>query len=506
MIPMQSISEAAYLTAQSAQIYRAIMRTFYREYEHMHFQLYEEELLPLLCDSWPELFSLSDEKGLRLYLDQLVYWKNLTPFQDPRRVYTIADYKNKKFRYAMTEAAVEIERMTRRLEKMILEPASLSTNYFVRLERALEQIPGLCREGNEGKVHEWWNALQEDFRALNQNYQDYLREFYSGKSEKLLKSVEFVLHKDRFISYLQEFIRQLQHYCDRIGLQLRNLSPENRQTILEMAVKAELAIPRPGAENAQDLKERIRDNIYGRFAALERWFLPEENGTGEEDRMRSGETAMSESARILDITNEIIQKIIQNAALIVQMHNWGISRKSDYIRYIELFQNAVSLDEAHCLAAHLFGVQQVRHFQLSGERETDSISLSTAQENPMIFQLTPHTRRYQPRVDKTGFAGKDLEKAAQRAAHLQRMEEERRLVMRYIREGRLVFKQIEDVVPENVRRIFLGWIAQAGMNPEKRGHTEYGQAFTLHMGEGTCLLRCEDGDLRMPCYELEFDE
>ena len=58
---------------------------------------------------------------LKQDLNALVEWKNLTPLQDPKRVYTIADYKNKQFRYSMSEYAVEVERLTVRLENFILE-------------------------------------------------------------------------------------------------------------------------------------------------------------------------------------------------------------------------------------------------------------------------------------------------------------------------------------------------------------------------------------------------
>lgn len=50
-----------------------------------------------------------------------------------------------------------------------------------------------------------------------------MREFYSGKSDKGLKSIEFVVHKDRFISYLQEFVRQLQNKSIRIENIIKNL-------------------------------------------------------------------------------------------------------------------------------------------------------------------------------------------------------------------------------------------------------------------------------------------
>ena len=485
------IPETSYLTAQTASEYRCIMRVFYQEYEHMHFQLYEEEVLELLRKQYPEEFLEYGGKELRQDLDQLVGWKNLTPFQDPKRVYTIADYKNKKYRYAMSEAAVEIERMTVRLENLLLEPASLSTNYFVRIEKALEMIPELAAKKDRKKAGEWWNSLQEDFKSLNQNYQDYLREFYTGRSEKILKSVEFVLHKDHFISYLQEFIRQLQSHSDEIGAVLTGLPGEALQQALSLAVQAELSVPRPVSEKREDLEEVIRGNIRGRFEALERWFLAKDGYA-------------SESSRILDITNEIIQKIIQNAALIVQLQNWGISRKADYIRYIDMFLSCPEMEDAHRLAAHVFGVQKVRHFRVTGDRQTDSINVSTSEEAPSEFLLTPHTRRYKPRLDRSGFEGKELKKAQARAAYLKKTDEERETVLRYIRDGRIVLADIQEEVPAHVRQTFLKWISDANMNSRREGRTEYGQSFSLLKGEEKITLFCEDGNLEMPSYTFLF--
>ena len=45
---LEAIQEAAYLSTGNTLQYRRIMRIFYREYEKMHFQLYEREVLSLL--------------------------------------------------------------------------------------------------------------------------------------------------------------------------------------------------------------------------------------------------------------------------------------------------------------------------------------------------------------------------------------------------------------------------------------------------------------------------
>ena len=489
MRDLEPVRETIYLSAGNAPQYRRIMRIFFMEYEKMHFQLYKEDVFELLREC-PECADYSMEQ-LKLDLEALVGWKNLVPIQDPKRVYTIAEYKNKQFRYTMSDAAVEVERMTVRLETLFMESGNLSMNYFVRLEEALGEMEQMSRRSLR-EVNEWWSNFQEDFKRLNRNYQDYLREFYSGSSEKVLKSVEFVIHKDRFISYLQEFIRQLQSRSMRIERRILSLPDSLVKEVLDRVVESELAIPHPDSQ-IQSLRESsIRDSVYGRWDSVKGWFL-------------STEKSPSESRKVLDITDEIIRKIIQNAALIVQLQNWGISRKDDYKKFLELFGACESLEEAHKLSAHVFGIRHVRHLRVDQGRSTDATNSSVFEEEPSEYEVKPHTRTYRPRIQKSGFGSKALEKAAQRNQYLRGLEEDRDLVLRYIRDKRLDICQITDCIPAATRETLLRWIAQANLTSSKSGRTEYGQAFRLIRGEGTHTLCCEDGDLEIPAYILEFE-
>ena len=76
-----------------------------------------------------------------------------------------------------------------------------------------------------------------------------------------------------------------------------------------------------------------------------------------------GQGQECEAKKVLKITNDIIRNIIQNAALIVQIQNWGISRKDDYKKFLELFLKCEDLEEAHKLSSHVFGVQQIEHYK-----------------------------------------------------------------------------------------------------------------------------------------------
>ena len=484
----EQINETSYLSVQNAPVYRKIMRCFYREYEKMHFQLYKEDIFRLLKEDGA--FEMYSMEQLVLDLESLVKWKNLTPIQDPGKVYTIADYKNKQYRYTMSEYAVEIERLTVRLENLFMESGNLSMNFFVRLERSLDETESM-ENAELRTVNEWWQTLQEDFKRLNQNYQDYLRDFYSGKTEKLMKSVEFMVHKDKFIKYLNEFVQELQRHSKRMEQLLEKNTERMENMILERVVESELDIPHALLEIHGNAEPSIRENVYGKWHSLKNWFV---------DR----QSQECEAKKVLKITSDIIRNIIQNAALIVQVQNWGISRKDDYKKFLELFLKCEDLEEAHKLSAHVFGVQQIEHYKTNFPREEDSINNSIYQEAPSMFLLKPHTRGYRERKDRTGFTDKSLEKMAQRESYLRRAQRQKEVVLRYIREQKIRFAEIDEVVSEDTRAIFLQWIAQANMSSEKTGRTEYGQEYRLKKKEGSCVLKCEDGDLKMPDYILEF--
>ena len=350
------IDEASYLSVLNAPVYRKIMRCFYREYEKMNFQLYKEDIFDLLKkDNEFENYTMEQ---LVLDLNALVKWKNLTPIQDPGRVYTIADYKNKQYQYTMSEYAVEIERLTVRLENIFVESGNLSTNFFLRLEKSLNEAPEM-KTATLKEVNEWWRLLQEDFKRLNQNYQDYLRDFYSGKTEQLMKSVEFVVHKDKFIKYLTEFVQEIQRHSHRIERILKTNLSDIEEQILEKVIQSELDIPHALLEIHGNAEPSIRENVYGKWTSLKHWFI----GSDQHE---------CECKKVLKVTNDVIRSIIQNAALIVQIQNWGISRKDDYKKFLQLFLNCEDMNEAGKLSAHVFGIQKIQHFKTIQPRESQT--------------------------------------------------------------------------------------------------------------------------------------
>ena len=158
-------------------------------------------------------------------LETLTSWGNLATIQDTKRVSTIEEFKNKKFRFQLTETTVEIERMVIRLENLFIEGASLEPTLLERLLISLGKAEEMSQKDAE-QIHGWWSDLNNDFIRLNQNYQDYMRELNSVKAEEMMKTREFLVFKDHLIEYLRSFVKSLQVNVNAIEQALRKVRPE----------------------------------------------------------------------------------------------------------------------------------------------------------------------------------------------------------------------------------------------------------------------------------------
>lgn len=485
---LEKISEANYLWADNYRVYRTIMRIFYLEHQKMHYQMDRDAVLLLLREQ--DLFAQYTPEQLTLDLQQLVKWKNLTAIQDPRKPRTIAEFKNRQFQYMMSQAAIEIERLTMTLENLSTRAAGLSNSLFRRIREDLykaEQLDTLpLRE-----VNAWWQDLQEDFQRLSQNHQDFLREFYGPGMEMQMKSVDFIVYKQNLVRYLEDFIQDLQRSAAQIGAQLERISQDKVAHILELVQRSELEIPRPQSEQSPDWEAESKLRNRGVWQSLTDWF------TGSDPAAR----------QVLNVTNEVIRRAVQNAALLVQMENMGVSNKAELRHLLTLFAGFRTVEEGHRLSVLVFGAQQARHFSFDHIRAAERIDVSPYDEPPMEYSLQPRTRSYKPRMDRTGFADKSAEKAAQRQKILEEERALRQEVMGYIREGKLDLAALDTPVSPAVRTVFLSWMALANLSPDRRGQTQYGQSYTLKKrGDQTCKLRCTDGTLTMPNCVLIFEE
>lgn len=292
---LKPLTEAKYLNADNVSRYRCIMRIFFENYEKLKYWLYLEEVYEeMLKDPfWSEYKIEQCQQDLTM----LTEWKNLNTIQDTRRVSSIEEFKNKKYRYQMSEYSVEIERLVIRLENLFIEGASLEPTLLERIRRNMERFPEMAGK-DKNEVYTWWTDLNNDFMRLNQNYQDYIRDLNSVKAEEMMRTKEFLVFKDRLIEYLRSFIKGLQRNVGVIEECLKTQESDMREAVFDKIVEYELLIPRMEVEVSEKM---IRQKAEGRFKSIYDWFVGSE---GQEN----------EAAKLFDVTNEIIRRITRYAA------------------------------------------------------------------------------------------------------------------------------------------------------------------------------------------------
>lgn len=482
----KALTEAKYLNADNVDRYRCIMRIFYENYEKLRYWMYQEEVYAEMIQD--PYFAEYRMDQCQQDLTALAEWKNLVTIQDTRKVSSIEEFKNKKFRYQMSEYSVEIERLVVRLENLFIEGASLEPTLLERIRHGIEKLPDMVSKSTD-EVYMWWNDLNNDFIRLNQNYQDYIRDLNSVKAEEMMRTKEFLVFKDKLVEYLRNFIKGLQRNVGIIEEHLRLLDEDVLERVLDKVNKYELSIPRMDVEvSAEMIEERTR----GRYQSIRNWFAAE---NGQEN----------EAGKLFDATNEIIRRITRYATQLSEKNALGANRREEYRKIAEIFLKCENITEAQKMSAMVFGLERPYHLKGDMARETESMNKSVYEEKADEYLLKPRIRNYREKTGRSSIADASREKEKTRNQMMQQMKEDRIKIERLEQNGRIDFSALP-VIEARVREILLKWLSDALEDADFTARTDDGREYRLDMGHADekCMVRCEDGNFTMPRLSIVF--
>lgn len=479
------ITEVNYLRAENVARYRLIVRYFFLEYEKIHYWLHKEDIYEMMR-------SIDEYKDYTLDLAQqdlqsLVEWGNLTAIQDSQKVKTIEDFKNRKYRYQLSEYTVEIERMTLRLEKLEVEGSSLEPTLLERIYHHLQEIESISLK-TDMDIHGWLQALMTDFIRLNQNYQDYIKTLNSARAEELMKTTEFLVFKDKLINYLRTFVKTMQETGTLIGLYLESIDSALLNDFMMRATAYEMSIPRIDVElNEQEVLE----NYKGKWQSLYYWFV--------------GVDHQNEMDRLNDITNEIIRKITRYASQIAEMNNRGSNRKEQYIHLANIFKKCKDINEAHCLSAYVFGVADCLHLNSIQPRLTDDIHKGVYEESPSSLHFDSHSRIVRKKSVRKPAKDYSLERKMQQLQLEEQTKQKQENIKALIHNRQIDFRNLP-VINEITRKTLLKWLSQGLSQVNNVSRTEEGIEFKILQDykDEQCVVKCVDGDFVMPGFIIEF--
>lgn len=480
---IKPILEVNYLRAENVARYRMIIRYFFLEYEKIHYWLHKEDIHNMMIQ-FEEYHDYTIEQ-CQQDLQSLVEWGNLTAIQDSQKVKTIEDFKNRKYRYQLSEYTVEIERMTMKLEKLEIEGASLEPTLLERIYQYLAEVEQVIQRKDD-QIHGWLQGLMNDFVRLNQNYQDYIKTLNSAKAEELMKTTEFLLFKDKLINYLRTFVMTMQKVGNLIALELENISKECIEMLFQHAVRYEMSIPRIDVE----LNEKeIYENYQGKWQSLYYWFV----GNGQ----------FNEMDRLNDITNEIIRKITRYAQQIVEMNNRGSNRKEQYEHLARIFTKCQDIQEAHCLSAYVFGVADCLHLQYIQPRLTDNIYQGVYEENASFINFDSHSRVVRKQSIRQRAQDYSLEKKMYELEFQQKQDEQRHKIQQLTHDHIIDFRNLP-MLDKPTRKLLLQWLSKGLSQTQKISKTDDGVKFQIDQTyvHEECVVHCEDGDFTMPAFRI----
>ena len=375
----------------------------------------------------------------------------------------------------MTDYAIEIERMTIRLEEMEVKVASLEPRLFERIKIRLEKLENI-KSLSIDDIDELWADLMQDFTNLNQSYQDFLKKFNEPKTEELLQSTLFISHKNSLINYLQNFIKEYITSSSDIAKIIKNIPNEDIDYLMDSLIAHQKQNPTIRQDFDYDYFKTVNK---GKWNSLKKWFV--------------GENDISEGERLLRATNNIISKITKYASSLIELHGNMINRKEEYKYLCTLFDRQTSIEDAHTLAGAVLGVDKVRHFKGISNLNSDSLIPS--------LEVTPTLIKVEP-------IKKSLRVISTKAPIQDKSKDKERILKEYEASEKLKREKLKNLVNKKTikltgnvyltqeeRNYILNLIAKSNNNVNK--DPLFGLEYKIEKAGTPCQINSEDGTFYM---------
>ncbi len=381
------IDEVKYLSQENTPYYRIIMRFFYNKYEQAEYWLYKEDIYDGIKDNFDD-YSIEE---LERNLEFLVQNNSLTRLQDTENISSLNDWMFRNYRYQITDKAVIVERMTIEFEELEVKVTSLEPRLFERISTLVKKLVNI-NNLTENQIYEIWTDLTNDFKNLNEQYQDFLKKFHEAKTEELLQSEAFLEFKSSMINYINNFISSYIKASTDIKNALLDIDSSKVNYMMDMLISHQKKAPKISPEFDFDKLRRVN---LGKWNSIDKWFV---NANG-----------ISEGERLLEATQKIIAKIYKYASSLLELHGNMINRKEDYIHAIKMFDAFKNISDAEKLSLSLFGIIKSKHFKGTSEINTDSL-IPSYDVDTIEIPVSSQVREYKVKNDITPIQDKTNEK------------------------------------------------------------------------------------------------
>ena len=322
----------AFTQAENRHVYLAILKAFDSAREQTLLQLGATGVVA-------RVDGLESVDDALQKLDQLVSWGVLDRIQDDQRVRTIAEYRQRRSVYLMTELGWLATRAVH--DVMAAQPGEAELRRLV-LPKVLDELKRLADAVAQQDAERVGLHLDEVHRMLT-DLADHAQRFLIATSQLALSweadPQAFISHKKRLLGHLDGFLITLAEHRPLLSAAVHALLPQ-RARLLDLAAAASGAAFGP---------ERARERAEQHLAGVVAWF---EDTPGRPSQAASLDERTTRA--IHDLTT-LLRRVFDATA-------GGVSRASRLEELAGWFMACPDDATAHALAGATSGVSRARHF------------------------------------------------------------------------------------------------------------------------------------------------
>ncbi len=385
-----SISAFAYVNAEKASLYRAVMRVFANAKRHFVVHLRPEDVAEEVQEG------SADE--VQAALEQLVQWGNLQSEPDTGRVTSVEDFYRARYLYQITREGEAAEAALAAFDEALGRRGALQAVALQDIRFQLRALQALAAEPepDPARVHALLRDITRVFSDLAENAQA----FMAGLGRTLeLRGADrdaFIAYKDRLIEYLERFIGDLVTASAEIARLIEELNEGRdgvhgieRLFILVAEREAADAAPAPDLEAGSDdldVSARMGQSLamwHAHWRGLRSWFV-------------GSRSHPSQAALLRNRARKAISQLVEAVVRLNERRLGRSDRSADFRTLARWFAGCESDAEAHRLWRAAFGLSPARHLTVDEEsllaREQDPVPANTAWMEAPPLRVSPRLR------------------------------------------------------------------------------------------------------------------
>jgi uncharacterized protein (TIGR02677 family) len=378
--PAGRLRAFAYVNADKAALYRAVMRVFMDAKARFTLHLRPEEVATAVAAA--ALPEPADTAAVEAALGQLRDWGNLEAHPDTADVATVEEFYRPRYLFQLTPQGEAAERALAVYEDTLRQQGELQSAALSDIRTLLGELAELAdaSDVDEGKAHRALSALRDRFDGLTVRAQAFMASLQRTIDLQGIDVPTFLAYKETLISYLERFIGELVVATADIAAIVERIEEHGVHRLLEAAARRDLT---DALDPTPEDHASACAGWLARWTGLRSWFIgrPETPSQAEVLRARARASIPALLGAVVSLNDRRFTRS---------------DRTADLRTLARWFAEADSVAAAHRLWRAAFALVPARHLLVDADtleqREAHPVPARTSWLDAPPLRISPRLR------------------------------------------------------------------------------------------------------------------